>query len=154
MQLISYVVVHFVSVSLYSCFSYLTYKSRLYCTVLFAHLWLLYLNTFTQKQHNLQRQIQVIHKRMVRFQKLTRNLFLILHGHNLHRQQRQLSRFLVRYQQFVSHAYCGAAGPVFQSRARNSRCTVITDMDTSKQSTQKAFSCCDAILETDPAAPQ
>ena len=30
---------------------------------------------------------------MVRFQKLTRNLFLTLHGHNLHRQQQQLSEF-------------------------------------------------------------
>ena len=49
---------------------------------------------------------------MVRFQKLTRNLFLTLHGHNVHRQQQQLSKFLMRYQQFVSHAYCGAAGPV------------------------------------------
>jgi len=56
--------------------------------------------------------IQGIHKRMVRFQKLTRNLFLTLHGHNVHRQQRQLSKFLMRYQQFASHAYCGAAGPV------------------------------------------
>jgi hypothetical protein len=40
--------------------------------------------------------IQGIHKRMVRFQKLTRNVFLTLHGHNLHRQQRQLSKFLMR----------------------------------------------------------
>ena len=56
--------------------------------------------------------IQGIHKRMVRFQKLTRNLFLTLHGHNLHRQQRQLSTFLIRDQQFASHAYCGVAGPV------------------------------------------
>ena len=56
--------------------------------------------------------IQGVHKRMVRFQKLTRNLFLTLHGHNVHRQQRQLSKFLMRYQQFASHAYCGAAGPV------------------------------------------
>ena len=39
----------------------------------------------------------------------------------------------------------------FLNRARNSRCTVITDLDTSKPSTQKAFSCCDAILETGPA---
>jgi hypothetical protein len=46
---------------------------------------------------------------MVRFQKLTRNLFLTLHGHNVHRQQRQLSKFLMRYQQFASHAYCGAS---------------------------------------------
>ena len=43
---------------------------------------------------------------------------------------------------------CGAS---FLNRAWNSRCTVITDLDTSKPSTKKAFSCCDAILETDPA---
>ena len=46
---------------------------------------------------------------MVRFLKLTRNLFLPVHGHNVHRQQRQLSKFLMRYQQFASHAYCGAS---------------------------------------------
>ena len=56
--------------------------------------------------------IQCIHKRMVRFQKLTRNLLLNLHRHNVHRQQRQLSKFLMRYQQFASRAYCGTAGPV------------------------------------------
>ena len=49
---------------------------------------------------------------MVRFQMLTRNLFLTLHGHNVHRQQRKLSKFLMLYQQFASHAYCGAAGLV------------------------------------------
>ena len=43
-------------------------------------------------------------QKMVRFQKLTRNLFLTLHGHNVHRQQRQLSKFLMRYQQFAPHA--------------------------------------------------
>ena len=42
----------------------------------------------------------------------------------------------------------------FLNRARNSRCTVIIELHTSKRSTQKAFSCCDAILETGPAAPQ
>ena len=55
---------------------------------------------------------QGVYKRMLQFQKLTINLFLVLHGHNVHRQQRQLSKFLMRYQQFASHAYCGAAGPV------------------------------------------
>jgi len=122
-------------------------------------------------------------KRMARFQELTRDLFLTLHGHNVHRQQRQMSKFLMHYQQFASHAYCGAAGPVskmasqqekafcvlrfevsrsvitaqlefrawfrkdapagasFLNHARNSRCAVITDLDTSKRSTQKAFSC-------------
>ena len=39
---------------------------------------------------------------MVRFQKLTRNLFLTLHEYNVHRQQQQLSKFLMRYQQFAS----------------------------------------------------
>ena len=114
---------------------------------------------------------------MVQIQKLTRNLFLTLHLQNVHRQQRQLSKFLMRYQQFAFHAYCAAVGSVYkmapqqekalcvlrfevsrsvitvQCTARNSRCTVITDLDTSKRSTQKAFSCCDAILETGPAAP-
>ena len=55
--------------------------------------------------------IQGIHRRMLRFQKLI-NLFLTLHGHNVHRQQRQLSKFLIRYQQFASHAYCVAARSV------------------------------------------
>ena len=53
--------------------------------------------------------IQGIHKRMVRFQKLTRNLFLTVHRHNVHRQQRQLSEFLMCYQHFASHAYCGTS---------------------------------------------
>jgi len=47
---------------------------------------------------------------MVQFQKLTRNLFLTLHGQNVHRQQRQLSQFRMRYRQFAFHAYCGVAG--------------------------------------------
>ena len=46
---------------------------------------------------------------MARFRKLTRNLFLTLHGHKLHRQQWQLCKFLIRYHQFVSHAYFGAS---------------------------------------------
>ena len=35
--------------------------------------------------------VEGVHKGMVQFQKLTRNLFLTLHGQNIHRQQRQLS---------------------------------------------------------------
>ena len=46
---------------------------------------------------------------MVQFQKLTRNLFLTLHGQNVHRQQRQMAKFLMRYQQFAVHAYCEAS---------------------------------------------
>ena len=56
--------------------------------------------------------MRCVYKRMVQFQKLTRNLFLTLHRHNVHRQQRQLSKFLMRYQQSAFHAYCGAAGSV------------------------------------------
>ena len=43
--------------------------------------------------------IQGTRKRIARFQKLTRNLFLTLHGHNAHRQQQQLSMFFARYSQ-------------------------------------------------------
>jgi hypothetical protein len=41
------------------------------------------------------RNIQDVYKIMVRFKKLTRNLFLTLHGQNVHRQQRQLSMFFM-----------------------------------------------------------
>jgi hypothetical protein len=41
------------------------------------------------------RKIQVVHKRMARFQKLVRNLYLTLHGNNIHCQQRELSKFLM-----------------------------------------------------------
>ena len=61
---------------------------------------------------NVYVNMQCVYKWMVQFQKLTRNLFLTLHGQNVHRQQRQLSKFLLFYQQFAFHAYCGAAGLV------------------------------------------
>jgi hypothetical protein len=104
----------------------------------------------------------------------------------------------MRYQQFTSHAYCGAAEPIYKmasqqakafcvfsfevsksviteqrkfcalfkkmritqesclffKRKLNSRCGVITDLDTSKWSTQIAFYDCDAILETGSTVPQ
>ena len=76
--------------------------------------------------------IQSIHKRMVRFQKLTRNLFLTLHGHDTHRQEQQLSKFLMRYQQFVSHAYCGAAGPVFKMVSQQEKAFCVLRFEVSK----------------------
>jgi len=69
---------------------------------------------------------------MVRFQKLTRNLFLTLHGHNVHRQQRQLSKFLMRYQQFASHAYCGAAGPVSNMASQQRKAFCVPRFEMSK----------------------
>ena len=42
-----------------------------------------------------EERIQCVHKCLVQFQKLTRNLVLALHGQNVHRQQRQLSQFLM-----------------------------------------------------------
>jgi len=64
---------------------------------------------------------------MVRFQKLTRNLFLTLHGHNIHREQRQLSKFLMRYQQFASHAYCGAVRPVSKMASQQEKAFRVWD---------------------------
>jgi hypothetical protein len=42
--------------------------------------------------------IEDIHKRMVRFQKLLKHLLLALHVHNIHCLQRELPKFLMRYQ--------------------------------------------------------
>jgi len=69
---------------------------------------------------------------MVRFQKLTRNLFLTLHGHSVHRQQRQLSKFLMRYQQFTSHAYCGAAGPVSKMASQQEKAFCVVRFEVSR----------------------
>ena len=76
--------------------------------------------------------IQGIHKKMVRFQKLTRNLFLTSHGHNVHSQQRQLSKFLMCYQQFTSHAYCGAAGPVSKMASQQERAFCVLRFEVSR----------------------
>jgi hypothetical protein len=64
------------------------------------------------------------HKRIVQFQKLTRNVFLILHWHNLHRQQWQIFKFRMRYQQFASLAYCGAAGQVYKIASQQEKAFV------------------------------
>ena len=69
---------------------------------------------------------------MVRFQKLTRDLFLTLHGHNVHRQQRQLYKFLMRYQQFASHAYCGAVGPVSKTASQQGKVFCVLRFEVSK----------------------
>ena len=69
---------------------------------------------------------------MVRFQKLTRNLFLPLHEHSIHRQQRQLSKFLMRYQQFASHAYCGAAGPVSKMASQQEKVFFVLRFEVSR----------------------
>jgi len=73
--------------------------------------------------------------------KLTRNLFLTLHGHNVHRQQRQLSKFLMRYQQFASHAYCGAAGPVskMESQQEKAFCVLRFEVSRSVITVQREF---------------
>jgi len=69
---------------------------------------------------------------MSRFQKLTRNLFLTLHGHNVHRQQQQLSKFLMRYQQFASHAYCGAVGPVSKMASQQEKAFCVLRFEVSR----------------------
>ena len=76
--------------------------------------------------------IQGIHKRMVRLQKLTKKLFLNLHGHNVHRQQRQLSKFLMCYQQFAFRPYCGAAGPVFKMASQQEKAFCVLRFEVSR----------------------
>jgi hypothetical protein len=69
---------------------------------------------------------------MVQFQKLTRNLFLTLHGHNVHRQQRQLSEFIMCHQQFDSHANCGAAGPVSKMASQQEKAFYVLRFEVSR----------------------
>ena len=69
---------------------------------------------------------------MVQFQKLTRNLFLTLHGRNVHLQHRQLSKFLMRYQRFASHAYCGAAGPVSKMASQQEKAFCVLRLEVSR----------------------
>jgi hypothetical protein len=76
--------------------------------------------------------VQGIDKRMVQFQKVTRNLFLTLHGHNVHRLQRQLSKFLMCCQQFASHAYCGAAGPVSKMTSQQEKAFCVLRFEVSR----------------------
>ena len=92
-------------------------------------------------EDNWETLIQGIYKRMVRFQKLTRNLFLNLHWHNVHRQQRQMSKFLMRYQQFASRAYCGAAGPVSKmvSQQEKAFCVLRFEVSRSVITVQREF---------------
>ena len=71
--------------------------------------------------------IQGTHKRMVQFQKLTRNLFLTLNC-----QQWQLSKFPVRYQQFASHAYCWAAGPVSKMASQQEKAFCVLHFEASR----------------------
>ena len=108
--------------------------------------------------------IQCVYKWMVQFQKLTRNLFLTLHGHNARRQQRQLSKFLMRYQQFAFHAYCRAAESVYKMAPQQEKafCVLRFEVSRSVIAMQRAVQCAvykrrtmhGATLETGPAAPQ
>jgi hypothetical protein len=78
---------------------------------------------------------------MVRLEKLTRNLFITLHGHNVHRQQRQMSKFLMRYyQQLASHAYCGAAGPVSKMASQQEKAFCVLRSEVSRSATPFAGS--------------
>ena len=55
--------------------------------------------------------------------------------------------YVFSFPHFVQQVMLFLCGASFLNRAR---CTVITGLDTSKRSTQKAFSCYDAILELAP----
>jgi hypothetical protein len=55
--------------------------------------------------------------------------------------------FCARFKKYVVLVWC-----IFFEACTKLTHTVITDLDTSQRSTQKAFFCCDAILETSPMA--
>jgi hypothetical protein len=76
--------------------------------------------------------IQGMHKIMVLFQKLIKNVFLNLHGLNVHCQQRELSKFLLRYQQFTSHAYYRATGPVSKMVSQQEKAFYVLHFEVSR----------------------
>jgi hypothetical protein len=86
-------------------------------------------------------EVQGIHKRMVRFQKIITNVFLALQGHNIHCQQRELSMFPMHYQQFSSLAYCGAVRPVSKmtSQQEKSFCVLRFEVFRSVATMQQEF---------------
>ena len=108
---------------------------HMFCVLVMRAVWMRERHNFSMVRlpcisqvHN----IQGIHKRMARFQKFTRNLFLTLHGHNVHRQQRQLSTFLVRYHQFAFRAYCGAAGSVSKMALQQEKAFCVLGFEVSR----------------------
>jgi hypothetical protein len=76
--------------------------------------------------------VQGIHKKMVRFENLIKNLFLTLRGHNIHCQQRDLSMCFMHYQQFASHAYCGAARSVAKMASRQEKAFSVLRFEVSR----------------------
>ena len=80
---------------------------------------------------------------MVHFEKLTRNLFLTLHGQNVHRQQRQLSKFLMRYQQFARSCLLRGCGASLQDGAAAGKafCVLRFEVSRSVITVQHAVQC-------------
>jgi hypothetical protein len=78
---------------------------------------------------------------MVRFQKLLRNLFVILHRHNIYCQQQELSKFLMRYHQFASHTYVGAVEPVSKMASQQEKpfCVLRSEASRSVITVQREF---------------
>jgi hypothetical protein len=79
-----------------------------------------------------------VHKRIVQ---LIKTSFLAILGHNTHCQQQKLSKFLMRYQQFVSHAYCGATGPMSKMASQQEKafCVIRFEVSTSAVTVQREF---------------
>jgi hypothetical protein len=69
---------------------------------------------------------------MVRFQKWIKDIFLTPHGHSIHCQQWQLSKVLMSYREFVSHAYCGAAGPVSKMASQQEKAFCVPRFEVSR----------------------
>jgi len=104
--------------------------------------------------HNVHRQQRQLAKFLMRYQQFALHVYCGAAGPVSKMGSQQEKVFCVfRFEVSFVHGLEKTHHASFLNCARNSRCTVITDLDTSKRSTQKAFTCCDAILETGPAAP-
>jgi hypothetical protein len=84
--------------------------------------------------------VQDMHKIIVRFQKLLKNLFHTLHGQNVHCQKRELSTFLLHYHQFISQSYCGASWPVSKMASQQEKAFSMLHVEVSRSVIQSSVS--------------
>jgi hypothetical protein len=98
------------------------------CVCIFFNKEMCFLNHYTNMPASADSGIHGVYKRMVRFQKLIKILFLNLRGHNIHCQQRELSTFLMRYTNSLPMLTAGPRGQFprwRRSRRRLSVCSVL-----------------------------
>ena len=105
--------------------------------------------------HNLHRQQQQLSKFLMRYKQFASHAYCGAVGPVSKMASQQDKAFCVL--RFEVTRSVITVQREYRARLRKDapcRCTIITDLVTSKRSTQNALSSCDVILDTGPTAPQ